>query len=861
MYRYYCLLIKTVVLVFSHNVFCVYGGSLRSINADKDNLQYNLDADQNLVSSLAYDICSNLKFYHEIHNKPIPFSEEDCQNNFMNPIKNKDKIPPQALERRKYKWKIVYDIAPIDDPDVWRLVVLTPVNSTAGKYLPYDLLEDNTKDMSTVDITPGEYQVWTTLISIDGNHSPWRERLGVYSDNQTEAEKNLDYSENQTKEILDDSENYPKMQNLRNHTEDMNNLLVSLNNTEVMKNLVQPGNHTDKMNTEDLELRNFCDGKRTEVRILPKESTSWAVGGLPLGKDCEVQLVGKCSIEQYTYQTPDCGDLPACIEYEKAHDLVLRTEPSAHGWDVFVSWSYLHQPLFFNVTFHSNNETRHKQLPGNVTEVVFEDVAGEVEEWYHVAVNAVLENRTVHTSSMAQFIEEVSWDKVSKALGGAWGALICAGVASGAVVLLWRRRRENQLKHIYFPELLDKPCKESGDALDAEAATSGDDWELKSEKLLLHEVIGEGAFGVVRRGTLEPAGKEVAVKMLKDFPTLDEIRSFRAEMELMKSVGAHPHVVSLVGCCSGRKPLIVAEYCSRGDLLSYLRCSWDVMVSKRNAKYYNNNIESTDYRNDLFKCQLQGEYSKLVVNKLYDLEGLCDTELTTRDLLSFCRQIAMGMEFLASNRLVHRDLAARNVLVSSDRTLKIADFGLSRDVYEENLYKQKGNGKLPMKWMALESLTKRIYTSQSDVWSFGVVMWEVVSVGASPYPGVPPERLPRLLRAGYRMPRPHNCAPHLYEVMLSCWRAHPRERPTFAQLHAHLDELLNSESKHDYLSLEADADDAPPPTLSTHKYVKMYLRDKLGWSREESYERPLRTTQSNHYSTPPASAYKLQPIT
>lgn len=148
--------------------------------------------------------------------------------------------------------------------------------------------------------------------------------------------------------------------------------------------------------------------------------------------------------------------------------------------------------------------------------------------------------------------------------------------------------------------------------------------------------------------------------------------------------------------------------------VKFNRCSWDVMVSKRNAKYYNNNSETSNYRNDLFKSKSQ-EQSKLVVNKLYDLNGICDAELTYVDLLSFCRQIAMGMEFLASNRLVHRDLAARNVLVTSDRTLKIADFGLSRDIYQENQYKQKGNGKMPIKWMALESLTHRIYTTQSDV--------------------------------------------------------------------------------------------------------------------------------------------------
>nr|XP_032519948.1 tyrosine-protein kinase receptor torso-like [Danaus plexippus plexippus] len=598
------------------------------------------------------------------------------------------------------------------------------------------------------------------------------------------------------------------------------------------------------------DVLNFCNkktqGDHYDRRIKPGQNNTALITQLPLDDSCTIIVNGAHGVTNLTYRTPSCFDLAGCSPWpEVAENVTLDAIERGSGWSVLVKWSPpRHQPSYYNISLQAD-EVYRAIVPGNQTEAQFDHVTGTGE--YEVLMRAKIENRTATTSR---------WDIFPPRSGGAAGVLVAAALLILATVLLaallcWRRRIPSDSHNFYIPGLHDKFPESCDTDVGGPESGSEDTWEVRPERLLLHEVIGEGAFGVVRRGTLAPANKDVAVKMLKEYPSVEEVRSFRAEMELMKSVGAHPHVVSLLGCCSGRRPLIVAEYCSRGDLLTYLRCSWDMMVSRRNAKYYNNNNKE-NYRNDLFKSKLPD--MKFVANRLYDIQGVCDTELTMLDLLSFCRQIAMGMEFLASNRVVHRDLAARNILVTADRTLKIADFGLSRDVYQENQYKQKGNGKMPVKWMALESLTHRIFTTQSDVWSFGVVVWEVVTVGGAPYAGVGAARLPRLLAAGYRMPCPHNCGPQLYELMLSCWRDRPRCRPTFTELVSRLDALLCASADH-YLSLSLPLqEDSPEVPSTTYRYMRMLLRGKL---RGKSYERPLAPT--NHYTQQPAPTTHTPP--
>ncbi|XP_048125496.1 fibroblast growth factor receptor 2 isoform X3 [Alosa alosa] len=313
-------------------------------------------------------------------------------------------------------------------------------------------------------------------------------------------------------------------------------------------------------------------------------------------------------------------------------------------------------------------------------------------------------------------------------------------------------------------------------------------WEFSRDKLTLGKPLGEGCFGQVvmaeALGIDKDKPKEavtVAVKMLKDDATEKDLSDLVSEMEMMKMIGKHKNIINLLGACTQDGPLyVIVEYASKGNLREYLRARRPPGM----------------------------EYS-------YDIARVSDEQLTFKDLVSCTYQVARGMEYLASQKCIHRDLAARNVLVTESNVMKIADFGLARDVHNIDYYKKTTNG-LPVKWMAPEALFDRVYTHQSDVWSFGVLMWEIFTLGGSPYPGIPVEELFKLLKEGHRMDKPGNCTNELYMMMKDCWHAISSQRPTFKQLVEDLDRILTLATNEEYLDLRAPPEQYSPSFPDTH---------------------------------------------
>uniref|UniRef100_A0A7M4EFH6 Tyrosine-protein kinase n=1 Tax=Crocodylus porosus TaxID=8502 RepID=A0A7M4EFH6_CROPO len=259
-------------------------------------------------------------------------------------------------------------------------------------------------------------------------------------------------------------------------------------------------------------------------------------------------------------------------------------------------------------------------------------------------------------------------------------------------------------------------------------------WVLNHEDVTLGELLGKGNFGEVYKGTLKDK-TPIAVKTCKeDLPQELKIK-FLSEARILKQYD-HPNIVKLIGVCTQRQPIyIVMELVPGGDFLSFLRKKKD--------------------------------------------------ELKIKQLVKFSLDAASGMAYLESNNCIHRDLAARNCLVGENNILKISDFGMSRQE-DDGVYSSSGLKQIPIKWTAPEALNYGRYTSESDVWSFGILLWETFSLGVCPYPGMTNQQAREQVEKGYRMSTPQKCPEEIYKIMQRCWDYKPENRPKFSEIQKEL---------------------------------------------------------------------------
>ncbi|XP_021367152.1 fibroblast growth factor receptor 3-like isoform X2 [Mizuhopecten yessoensis] len=285
--------------------------------------------------------------------------------------------------------------------------------------------------------------------------------------------------------------------------------------------------------------------------------------------------------------------------------------------------------------------------------------------------------------------------------------------------------------------------------------------EFPRQRLQLGIDLGQGRFGKVmmaRALNVSGIGKweMVAVKTCRDSASDLEKEDLYQELEIMRSIDKHPNIVSYLGCCTKQDPLyILMEYVPGGNLQTQLR-----------------------------KCRP----SHLATTS----EEV--TTPTVKELETHALHIAKGMVYLSSIGIIHRDLAARNILVGPNRVCKICDFGLARDVEGSDMYERTSKGPSPIRWMAPESLSDQCFTRKSDVWSFGVLFWEIVTLGATPYPGMTAREVIKTVLIGKWLQRPLHCKQELYSMMTRCWDMEPKERPSFSEIAKELEVFIECET-------------------------------------------------------------------
>ncbi|XP_052862594.1 tyrosine-protein kinase Abl [Anopheles cruzii] len=298
-----------------------------------------------------------------------------------------------------------------------------------------------------------------------------------------------------------------------------------------------------------------------------------------------------------------------------------------------------------------------------------------------------------------------------------------------------------------------------------------DEWEICRTDIVMKHKLGGGQYGEVYEAVWKRYGNTVAVKTLKEDTMA--LKDFLEEASIMKEM-KHPNLVQLIGVCTREPPFyIITEFMSHGNLLDFLRTA--------------------------------GRETLDAVALLY-----------------MATQIASGMSYLESRNFIHRDLAARNCLVGDNNLVKVADFGLAR-LMRDDTYTAHAGAKFPIKWTAPEGLAYNKFSTKSDVWAFGVLLWEIATYGMSPYPGIDLTDVFHKLESGYRMERPPGCPPEVYDLMRKCWQWNAQDRPTFKSIHHDLEHMFQESSITEAVEKQLQGVCMVPPQLTPQMSKKPHV--------------------------------------